>query len=114
MGPRLRGDDRLRVVRSLRPLPLSRLCLALDARTGEIRPGLGRDARAELVAQGARPHLLDRAHRELAELEWPERQADQAVDRKPEVPEHVSHLADLALADRQGGAGRAHLDAVAR
>src|SRR5262245_61016536 len=114
VGPRLRGDDRLRVARSLRPLPLSRLRLALDARAGEIRPGLDRNARAELLAQSARLHLLDRAHRELAELEWPERQADQAVDRKPEVPEHVSHLAVLALADRKGEPDIAPLDAIDR
>src|SRR5262245_54643451 len=114
MGPRFRGDDRLRVARSLRPLPLSRLCLALDARTGEIRPGLGRDARAELLAQGARPHLLDRAHRKLAELERAERHPDQAVDREPEVAEHVPHLAVLALADRKREPDITALDAIDR
>src|SRR5262245_25516929 len=114
MGPRLRGDDRLRVARSLRPLPLSRLSLALDAWAGEIRPGLRHDTRAELLAQGARLHLLDRADRKLAELERPERHPDQAVHRKPEVPEHVPHLAVLALADRKGEPDIAALDAIDR
>src|SRR5262245_19916884 len=100
MGPRFRGDDRL--------------WLGLDARAGEIRPGLGRDARAELRAQGARLHLLDRARRELAELERPERHPDQAVDREPEVAEHVPHHAVLALADRKGKPDIAALDAIDR
>src|SRR5262249_49419860 len=113
-GPRFRGDDRLRDAQSMCLLTPCWLCLALGARAGKIHPRLGRDARAELLAQGPRLDLLDRAGRQLAELERPKRHPDQAADRKPEVPEHVLHLAVLALADRKGEPDIAALDAIDR
>src|SRR5262245_47246542 len=58
----------------------------LDPRAREIGAGERRHPLAELLAQGARPHLLDRALRQLAELERPERQPDQPVHRRPRWP----------------------------
>src|SRR5215510_12879436 len=83
-------------------------------RGGEIRARHGDDARAELVAQGPRLHLRDLPGREVGELERAERHADQAVDLKPEVTEHVLHLAVLALPDREGEPHVAALRAIDR
>src|SRR5262249_35045480 len=58
--------------------------------------------RAELIAQDARRHFLDRALGDVAQLKWPERHADQACHLQPEMAQHVAHLAVLALADREG------------
>ena len=114
MGPRFRGDDRLRDARFVCRLTPPWLRLALDARAGEVGAGRGGDARAELIAQGPRLDLLDRAGRDLAELERAERNPDQAVHREAEVTEHVAHLAVLALADREGEPDIAALRAVDR
>ncbi len=52
----------------------------------------------ELVAQNAGVDLGDRALFEFAEFERAERDADEAVDRQPEMFEHALDLAVLALA----------------
>src|SRR5262249_29941255 len=75
---------------------------SIDDRRGEIALRFGNHPLAELVAQHARTHLLDRAFAELAQLEWAERDADQPVHLQAEVAQHVAHLAVLALADREG------------
>src|SRR5215467_8053228 len=69
-----------------------------DSRRGKIRARERRDPLAELLAQMARAHLLDRAFGQIAKLERTKRHPDQAVDRKPEMAEHVLDLAVLALA----------------
>ena len=71
-------------------------------RCGEVRIRKRRDALSELLAQNARPHLLDLALRQIAELEGAERHPDQAVDREAEMAEHVLDLAVLAFAHRKG------------
>src|SRR5215213_1327114 len=38
----------------------------------------------------------------MAQLEWPVRHADQAIDREPDMLEHAPDLAVLALAQREG------------
>src|SRR5262249_23088265 len=88
--------------------------LALPDRSGEIRPRRGDKSLAELLAQGPRLHLGDLPWREVGELERAERHADQAVDLKPEVTEHVLHLAVLALADRKAEPNGAALGAIDR
>src|SRR5262249_27000911 len=87
---------------------------AWPARPGEIRPRHGREPLAELLAQGSRLHLGDLPWREVGELERAERHADQPVDLKPEVAEHVLHLAVLALPDRKGEPNVAALGAIDR
>src|SRR5262249_56831755 len=88
--------------------------LALPDRPGEIRPRQGDEPLAELLAQGSRLHLGDLPWREVGELERAERHADQPVDLKPEVAEHVLHLAVLALPDRKGEPNVAALGAIDR
>src|SRR5262249_43583129 len=78
------------------------LLSAIDDRRGEIALRLRDHPFAELLAQHARAHLLDRALGKLAQLERAERDADQPVHLQPEVAQHVAHLAVLALADREG------------
>ncbi len=68
----------------------------------EVEMGRRRDFFAELLAQMPRAHLLDRAFRQSAELERPERHADQPVHRQAEMAEHVLNLAVLAFAHRKG------------
>ncbi len=75
--------------------------LALDPGSGEIRTGQSRDPVAELITQGPRFHLFDRAFRQIAEPERTERNPDQTVHRQPEMAEHVLNLAVLALSDRE-------------
>src|SRR5215471_14647972 len=67
-------------------------------RSGKIRPCLGRDACAELLAQMPGRDFGNRAFREFAELERSVRHADQAVDRESERAQNVAHLAVLAFA----------------
>src|SRR5262245_40935407 len=67
----------------------------LDARPGEIHACKLRHPLAELLAQRPRPHLLDCAFRELAELERAERHPDQPAHRQAEVAEHILDLAVL-------------------
>src|SRR5262249_35942739 len=73
-----------------------------DDRRGEIALRLHDHPLAELVAQHAGAYLLDRALRQLAQLERAERDADQPVHLQAEMAQHVAHLAVLALADREG------------
>jgi len=73
----------------------------LRRRAGEIAARPRDDLLAELAAQASGRHLLDRALGQLAELERPECDPDQAVDLQVEVAQHVAHLAVLALADRK-------------
>src|SRR4029077_184756 len=54
---------------------------------------------AELLAQHARLHLIDRAFAELAELERTIGDTDQPVYFQPQMRQHVAHLAVLAFAD---------------
>ena len=69
---------------------------------------------AELLAQHARRHFLDRALGKLAELKRPERNADEPGDRQPEMAEHVAHFAVLALADGESEPQIRALHAVER
>jgi hypothetical protein len=69
--------------------------------SGEITARKLDDARAELSAQRLGLHLLDRAFGKITEIERAKRHPDQAVHLKPEMGEHVPHLAVLALADRK-------------
>src|SRR5262245_13329794 len=71
-------------------------------RRGKIDPGDRGQALAELLAQVARLHLLDGTGRQLAELERPERYADEARHLQAEMAEHIAHLAVLALANGEG------------
>src|SRR6185295_9693308 len=54
-----------------------------------------------LLAQNLARHLLDRAARERAELEWAVAQADQARDLPAEMLADAPDLAVLALAQRE-------------
>ena len=77
--------------------------LVLDQRRVEIRAGLRR--RSSRRAARAAPAVFDFLHRavgELAQLERPERHADQPVHLQAERLQHVAHLAVLALADGEG------------
>ena len=56
---------------------------------------------AELLAQHARMHLLDRAARQLAQHERAERHPDQPVDLEPEMLAHLLDFAVLALAQAE-------------
>src|SRR5207247_6238933 len=79
-----------------------------------LRPRQGDDAFAELLAQGSRLDLRDLSWREVGELKRAERHADQAADLEAKVPEHVLHLAILALPDRKGEPNVAALGAIER
>ena len=79
-----------------------RLAFARHYRTRKIHTRQLRDALAELVAQHAGAHLLDRAFRQLGELERAERNADEAIHLQAEVPQHVADFAVLAFTDRKG------------
>ena len=68
------------------------------ARRLEIGAGPGRQLGAELVLQHARADFLDLAFLDLAQLERAEGDADQPVDREPEMLEHGLDFAILALA----------------
>src|SRR5262249_28262329 len=57
-------------------------------------------------------HRCDGAGLQVEELEWPERDADQAVDGQPEVVQHGAHLAILALAQADDQPGVARLLAL--
>ena len=57
---------------------------------------------AELVLQDARLHFLDSAVLQLAELERPVRQADQAIHGEPQMLENALDLAVLAFAQAHG------------
>jgi hypothetical protein len=80
----------------MRPWP------SLADRSGEIAARKFDDTRAELLAKRCGLDFRDRAFGKIAELERPECHPDQAIHLQPEMGEHVSHLAVLALADREG------------
>ena len=88
--------------------------LALHDLRRKIRPGLGGEPRAELIAQGTRLDLLDRAVGQLTELERTERHPDQTIHLQPERAQHVSDLAVLALAHRERDPDVRALHAVER
>src|SRR5205823_10240853 len=71
-------------------------------RSGKIRARNGGDALADLLAQCPGLDLLDRAVRQVTELERPIRHADQPVHRESEMPEHVADLTVLALTHGKG------------
>jgi hypothetical protein len=71
-------------------------------RSGKIRAGQFCNTLTELIAQHASAYFLDRAFRQICELEWAERNADQSIHTQPEVPQHVSDLTILTLADCKG------------
>src|SRR6185312_3651662 len=70
---------------------LGQLAVEIDAR-------FVREALAQLFAQHAGAHHLDAADRQVGQLERPEADADQAVDREAQRPEHILDLAVLAFA----------------
>src|SRR5207247_779234 len=91
--------------------------------TMRMRPA-GCVAPPELLVERLARHLLDRAARQMAELERPIGQTDQPCDRIAEMFENPAHLTVLPLLQRQGeprvrallafepGADRAIRDAV--
>src|SRR6516225_2802366 len=85
---------------------------ALADRTGKVH--IHRDLFAELVAQGPRLDLDDRADRKLAELKRAERHPDQPIHLQAQMTENILDLAVLALADREGEPDIAALRAVER
>ncbi len=103
------------------PTPLAargfggRLCrrrAPFDQRRVEIDAGLSRELCAQLVAQDPGAHFRHLALGEIAEFEGAEGNADEAVDRKPQVLEHLLDLAVLALAQAHGDPGVRALLAV--
>src|SRR5579863_230604 len=78
-----------------------RRCRRAMDRTVEIRARQGGDLLAELLAQHARLHLLDRAFGKLGELERAVGHTDQPVHLESEMRHHVAHLAVLAFANRK-------------
>src|SRR5208337_3053940 len=71
---------------------------ALDDRRVEIDARLPREFGAELVAQHPGAHLRDLALGQIAEFERAEGDADEPVDRQPQMLKHLLDLAVLALA----------------
>src|ERR1700687_1416248 len=67
---------------------------------------------SELFGEHLPRHLLDRALREMAELERPISKADQPGDRIAEMFHDPPHLAVLSLLQRQGDPGVGALLAV--
>src|SRR5271165_4423663 len=85
---------------------------ALDDWRVEIGARLARELGSELVAQHPGAHLGHLAFSEVAEFEGPEGNADEPVDRQPQVLEHLLDLAVLALAQAHGDPGVGALLAV--
>ena len=83
-------------------------------RRGEIGTGGRGELGAELVAQNAAADLAHLALGEIAELEGPVGDADQAVGDEAEMGEHALDLAVLALAQAEGQPDIGALDAVER
>src|SRR4051812_40658211 len=69
---------------------------ALEIHSSFLRKGI-----AELVTEDLGLDLLDHAFLDLAELEWPEGQADQPVYLQAEMFKDALHLAVLAFAQSQ-------------
>ena len=82
---------------SLALAPLGSRRVVDDERRVEIGARLLRELRAQLVAQHAGAHFRRFALGEVAEFERTEGDADQAVDEKPQVLEHLLDLAVLSL-----------------
>src|SRR5262249_53280205 len=80
----------------------------------KVGAGLRDDPRAQLVAEHPGAHLLDLALGQFAELERPERYADEPRHGKPKRTQHIAHFAVLALADREGEPQVRALHAVER
>jgi hypothetical protein len=59
------------------------------------------DTLAQLLPQVSGPDFLDCAFGQRAELERTERNPDQPIHRKPQVPEHVLHFPVLAFPHRK-------------
>src|SRR5215469_8345314 len=66
----------------------------------------------KLLAEHLPRHLVDRAARQIAELERPEREADQPSHLKPEMFEHATHLSVFPLAQSHRDPGIAALLAL--
>ena len=86
----------------------------IDQRRVEIRAGLSDDLLAEFGAQRLRLDLLNVALIEVAQLERPERHADQPVHFEVERLQNLAHLAVLAFADADGEPDIGALGAVER
>ena len=86
----------------------------IDERRVEIRAGLSDDLLAEFGTQRLRLDLLNVALIEVAQLEWPERHADEPVHLQVERLQHLAHLAVLAFADADGEPDIGTLFAVER
>ena len=74
----------------------------IDQRRFKIGAGLGYDLLAEFGAQRLRLDLLNVALIEIAQLERPERHADEPVHLEVERLQDLAHLAVLAFADADG------------
>ena len=79
------------------PRPLCRRA-PLDEGSVEIDACFPGELRAQLVAQHPGAHFRHLALSEIAEFERAERDADEAIDREPQVFEHLLDFAVLALA----------------
>ena len=95
------------VVRARLLLRLLRRRAPLDQRRIEIDAGFPGELRAQLVAQHPGAHFRHLALGEIAEFERAEGNADQAIDRQPQVFQHLLDLAVLAFAQahRDPGVG---------
>src|SRR5471030_2228220 len=86
----------------------------IDQRRFKIGAGLGYDLLAEFGAQRLRLDLLNVALIEIAQLERPERHADEPVHLEVERLQDLAHLAVLAFADADGEPDIGALFAVER
>src|SRR5258708_25347680 len=99
--------------------PVGRTARPSGARNGRprclpamIRMALRRRARAELLAQPLAGHFLDRAAREIAELERPVGDADEPRHAEPQMLHDAADLAVLALVQAYREPGIAALLAI--
>ena len=108
---------RLRAARSSRrrssgaALPARRRARSISG-ASKSTPASLRELRAQLVAQHPGAHFRHLALGEIAEFERAEGDADEAIDRKPQMLEHLLDLAVLALAQAHGDPGVGALLAV--
>ncbi len=86
----------------------------IDQRRVEIRAGLSDDLLAEFGAERLQLDLLNLALIEVAQLERPERHADEPVHLQVERLQNLAHLAVLAFADADGEPDIGALFAVER
>ena len=111
-SPRRSASERARAARAASPaVSLWRARAGRECRAGGSGAAIGAEKSAPARAISRSPSCSRSTRvltssiapaREIAELERPERHADQAVHRQPEMTEHVLHLAVLALADGEG------------